>query len=532
MTDINQNSSNSSENIPSNIQQPVDAQNNPYLQPMQFQSFERPKSKYMVNLLENCPFVLTATVIYALLYTFCLYSNACGVTAIFYGLGTLTYYYIVLKKLEVQIKKAAIFYGLGILALSVNLFTTTDPLIICLDHIGLMLLLAAGLIHMFYDDSKWGMGKYLSAIFINFICGIGHGFVSAFDLLDFIKENGGEKGKKGSTTILYVLLGVVCAVPLLAIVLGLLSSADQFFGDFVGNIIEGIFTGTFFDHIAQIFMFLAAFIITYGLVRVLSDQMISTEVSEGFRANAIIAITINVMVSIVYLIFSGFQIFYLFLGNMTLPEEYSYAEYAREGFFQLVVVCLINMVMVLVALYFFKESKVLTATLLVISGCTYIMIASSTLRMIMYVSAYQLSYTRVFVFVALMVIFMEMNGIVIFIFNKKFPLFRYAMIVVAIFYIAFAYSKPTVIIARNNLSQKFCNGSEENKYKDIDFDYITDNLSLDAAPAIAEAIEREHNPEFTEELANYWKYNDGEYSYRQFNIAKMQFNNYSKKYCN
>jgi len=76
---------------------------------------------------------------------------------------------------------------------------------------------------------------------------------------------------------------------------------------------------------------------------------------------------------------------YLFIGNMQLPEGYTYSGYAREGFFQLLAVCILNLLLVLICLYLFRENIVLKLILTLISGCTYIMILSSALRMIMYI---------------------------------------------------------------------------------------------------------------------------------------------------
>ena len=55
-----------------------------------------------------------------------------------------------------------------------------------------------------------------------------------------------------------------------------------------------------------------------------------------------IAITIAAMLTLLYLVFSVIQIVYLFMGNMTLPSGYTYAKYAREGFFQLLAVSVLK----------------------------------------------------------------------------------------------------------------------------------------------------------------------------------------------
>ena len=44
---------------------------------------------------------------------------------------------------------------------------------------------------------------------------------------------------------------------------------------------------------------------------------------------------------------------------MKLPEGYTYSQYAREGFFQLLAVSIINFLMVLFVNKFFKESTIL-----------------------------------------------------------------------------------------------------------------------------------------------------------------------------
>ena len=87
-----------------------------------------------------------------------------------------------------------------------------------------------------------------------------------------------------------------------------------------------------------------------------------------------IAITVNGVMCVIYLLFSSVQIFGLFLGKMELPAGYTYASYARRGFFELVFVCVFNIFMVLFTMTYFKVSRLLKILLTVICGCTYIMI--------------------------------------------------------------------------------------------------------------------------------------------------------------
>ena len=62
----------------------------------------------------------------------------------------------------------------------------------------------------------------------------------------------------------------------------------------------------------------------------------------------VLAITALAVIGVVYLLFCMVQISYLFTGGFTLPAEYSYAGFARQGFFQLLFVSALNLLLVLV----------------------------------------------------------------------------------------------------------------------------------------------------------------------------------------
>lgn len=54
------------------------------------------------------------------------------------------------------------------------------------------------------------------------------------------------------------------------------------------------------------------------------------------------------VLNIIYAIFCFIQISYLFT-KMTLPEGFTYAEYARQGFFELMIVTFINFAIILIS---------------------------------------------------------------------------------------------------------------------------------------------------------------------------------------
>ena len=90
-------------------------------------------------------------------------------------------------------------------------------------------------------------------------------------------------------------------------------------------------------------------------------------------------------------------------------------------------VSIMNLVIVLIGLYMFGESKVLKGILTVMSICTFVMIISSALRMIMYIRYYYLTFQRVVVLWSLAVLFVVFIGVIRSIYKREFNLFRYGI---------------------------------------------------------------------------------------------------------
>lgn len=213
------------------------------------------------------------------------------------------------------------------------------------------------------------------------------------------------------------------------------------------------------------------FFSSYALLSALCKKEVKEEIEEKKRFDAVIAIVTTSLLCLLYMTFSMVQILYLFIGNMELPENYTYARYAREGFFQLLAVSMINFLLVLLCLLLFQESKTLRIILTMICGCTFIMIFSSALRMLLYIDTYSLTFLRLFVLWALAVIFLLMAGVTVSVFYRQFPLFFYGLSIVTVCYIALSFSHPDYLVARYNLENP------------CDNDYLS-SLSADAAPAI------------------------------------------------
>ena len=478
------------------------------------------KPKELQHMAKNFNFYGLASFFYAIFYTFCLYKNASGITAPFFVLGTLCFVFLCLRKSGVTFKKDGIFYMIAMQMIGINMCTTKDGTLLFFDSVALILLLLSGMLHQIYDDREWNFGRYCNAILQSIFGAIIYLFQPFADFFEYrsMKKTEAATEKKNGN-MKYVFLGILCGLPLVAIILALLGSADLIFGDLLHKIMRPL---SFLEITSNIFgigfMFLCAFFCSYALYCRMIAKTISTTPGKKPGFHPVVAITINAMLGSIYLVFSVIQILYLFMGNLELPGDYTYAEYARQGFFQLLFVCLINLILVLICLCYFRVNKALKAMLTLITGCTFIMIVSSWLRMQMYIRAYQLSYLRLLTLWMLAVLFLVMSGILIYIFREKFPLFRYSMVVVTVLFLLLAYAHPDRVIATYNLNEDFLATEETRNNIDI---YYLHSLSVDAIPVLIEAAEKVNDDKFTEVLVgyDYWGLEEKEMTLRTFNFS-------------
>ena len=76
---------------------------------------------------------------------------------------------------------------------------------------------------------------------------------------------------------------------------------------------------------------------------------------------------------------------------------------------------------------FFKDNLMMKILLTIICCTTYIMIASSALRMCLYIQAYNLTFLRIFVLWVLALLAVILVGIIILIFKNNYSIFRHIL---------------------------------------------------------------------------------------------------------
>lgn len=464
----------------------------------------------------NYGFFAPAIFIYAVFYAFCMYKNDSGITFPFFVGGGLLFLCLSLPKLGLTLKKGSIFYMAASVLLGISTFCTDDARIIFFNKLGVFLLLMSLLLKQFYDVSQWKLGKFMGSIAVTAIACISELPRPVADGKKYRKEH----PFKNSRQLWAAGVGALIAAPLFLLVLQLLSEADAVFRSVTEGLLNRIDFGNCMGVLFQIVFFYFA---VYMLVSFLCRKTLKEEVKDRRTGEPVMAITVTGLLTLLYLLFSGIQIAGLFLRQLKLPEGYTYAMYAREGFFQLLAVGFINLIIVLVCIGFFRESRVLKAILTVMSLCTFIMIASSAMRMVIYIYYYYMTFLRLLVLWGLAVLTLLFAGIMVNIFKKDFSLFRYGLVVVTVMYLLLSFARPDYIIARVNIGNTFRESVETEQQADRsryeDYFYLR-YLCADAAPVIVPYLqEHGYHMEAYDDPAQYLK----DHHLSEYNIGADEF---------
>ena len=417
----------------------------------------------------------------------------------------LTSFWGCLKKLN----NRAWFFVVPILLLSSTFFIFSNQVFKILNYLIVPILvimfssLAAKINKSDWSDIRF-IGDIAKRIFVPFR------FIHLpFITLSRITDNS-SKGSK-NRILPKVVIGILISIPLLAIILWLLSSADIVFK----NIFINIPLLKIFKHFLIIISvsvysicFLWALLKAFDERKKDANSFVSTgstpsanneastnssESPGGVSASKIqwklfldpiVLLTILVLVSAIYAVFSFIQFRYLFGGSsFVLPSSFTFAEYARRGFAELVVVTIINFGILLFGITFVKkDSKRIVAairaflTLLVIF--TFILLISAFYRMLVYEQAYGFTYLRIFVQAFMVMLFFLFIINIVYIWYQKLPIIKTYFIISLAVYIIMNFANVDKIIANNNISRYIKTGQ-------IDMVYLK-GLSYDAVPEIEE----------------------------------------------
>lgn len=464
------------------------------------------ESAYTKGMKRAYPYFLGVSLLYGVVYTFCMYRNPAGITFLLLVVATLAFAALCLRKIRQEttseggemsktkgwqwFRPCTLPYLVAMALLGISTCLTANDFFHFFNKVAIVMLFSAAMLHQLYEDGKWSFLIYMRNLFVLWGSCLSSLF-KVFSHAATYRAEGAEVSER-KKKISAILKGVGLACLVLLVVLPLLISSDLIVAEWMITFLEDI---SFVEGVFITFDFFVGVVLFYAFFAGLFRQNVDgAKNGEKKRAESLTGITFVAILAVIYVFYAVVQIVYLFLRAGTLPGNLTYSQYAHEGFWQLLSVSMINIVMILVCMQVFQKHKVLNGLLLVISLCTCVMTASAAYRMILYVGAYGLTFLRILVLWFLVVLTLVMAGMMVAIFKEKFPLFQYGVAVLACCYIVFSFVRVDAVIASYNI-----NNWETMRMTDV---WYLMSLSEDAAPYVAK-IEPEMVSDLEENYGNW-----------------------------
>jgi hypothetical protein len=306
---------------------------------------------------------------------------------------------------------------------------------------------------------------------------------------DLFKPKG---AKKGSTNVLFAVIGIFVAVILLIIVGSLLSYDDNFAAmlpDFdIDDIAEYITRLILTVPVAGMIYSVYASSKANKLSKLSSEENMLRSAEKMKFIPAMLVILPVCALLIMYVMFFVSQWAY-YVGAFThkLPEAYSYAEYARKGFFELCAVAGINSALIIALSCFTKwEGKtggVLKALIVLLSAATLILIATAISKMALYIDAYDLTRDRLIATLILVFLTLAFIIVILFVFIKKMKALPIIIGVGLVMLLCFSLTNSDRLIAKYNVDS-YLSG----KHSSIDLEYLS-GLEYNGVPELKRLYE-------------------------------------------
>ena len=223
-----------------------------------------------------------------------------------------------------------------------------------------------------------------------------------FKNLKFIKI---DTKKDKNDKVINIIFGTIIGVFISGLILALLTSADDYFDKFLSSIAININVNFNLWYVIKgIIYFVILFVIGINLFK---NKEIALKESKKSRANKTVVTTMLFIVNFVFVLFLISEISKLCGNFLKVPKGYIYSSYAREGFFQLLFVTLINFGIILYLIYktnLVKEDKKVKCLVLSLIAFSIFLIFNSYYRMFLYIGKFGFTNLRLQV---ILFLFME-----------------------------------------------------------------------------------------------------------------------------
>lgn len=322
----------------------------------------------------------------------------------------------------------------------------------------------------------------------------------------------GQARERSSRNLFPVARGLLLAMPVLIVFTGLLASADVVFASYVRDIVNLQILADLPELFWRSVIILgAAWFLAGGLAYALSRanasdkesilRQVSRSITETVSLGFVEAVTLLSSVDLLFLVFVWIQFAYLFGGRTNITVDgYTYAEYARRGFFELVAVSVLALGLIL-GLHWLtrretdRQEQAFNAVSSVMIGLLLVMLASAFQRLRLYELAFGYTELRFYSHVFMVWLVIVFVWFLVTLWGRPSRFAIGAFVAALGFLITLNAITPDAFIARQNLARYQATGK-------LDTEYLT-RLSDDAVPVLVSAaddLEADERQQLTDHL--------------------------------
>ena len=350
-----------------------------------------------------------------------------------------------------------------------------------------------------------------------FMLGLGE-LSPAFRGLGTLFREGGPAVKKSAA----VLVGLAIALPVLCVMIPLLMSADAAFSGLVG-LLPDFELGELI--VTVIFGAAGACVLyTQGTALNHKPKAEATSVGEKKKLSHLTVNTVLGAVCAVYVVYLLSQLAY-FVGGFSgiLPEEFTLAQYARRGFFEMAWLCAIDLSIIAMAVGLVNKrdgrTPLTTRLLCLFIGLvTVFFVVTASAKMGMYIGAYGLTRLRVLTEVVMVFLGIATVMVCLWLFLPKMPYMKAILLIALTMGAVTLWADVDTVVAAYNVS-----AYQSGTLDSVDVSYLW-TLGDGAVPYIARLTESEDPTVAKKAKEILERYDRNEGDFRAWNYASWYAN--------
>lgn len=472
--------------------------------------------------LAKAGFIVGVSLVLGLLFDYFFYAKSPGITFPLYIIFVVGGIFIIATLFKKQINAEVFWLLTPLLFFSSMVFIRSSDLLTFLNvAASSLLLLLIAEVSFGKKVTTFFVGDYIKIFFLprKFIRPFFQTLSNLFSLGEI---------NRNQQILSQVIKGILMAIPVLFVFLLLFSSADLIFQKYVSEVINiDIEPETVFRSLLVLiatFVFIGAYAYVF---RDKENQIVEQQNSKGRIFGHVESSILLGSVNALFFIFILVQLTYFFGGEGNISAQgLTYAEYARRGFFELMAVAILSLLLLLTTeKYVIKKEtdhalgfKVLSTAL--IAQVILIMVSAST-RLSLYEEAYGFTTLRLYSHAIIILLAIVFCLLLYKIYkDKRENAFAFRVFISLIFFlVVMNFLNPDAFVARRNI-ERFAAAGE------LDIYYLS-HLSDDALPYTIKVLgvsDEDLSKSFAREL--YWRAQNSYSPYfskwQSWNISRMR----------